>query len=501
MMRFPSVGQAWGMAREAAVRFPFVILSGTAAAILAVIAVENGSETAWLRATLAALLGLPLFILAGLVLERRPGRGLALRAVGLLLPLAFFLGLDGASPRLLWLRFAHLAFALHLCVAIVPFLGRSSGRGFWQFNRVLFLRFLVGALFTVVLFGGLALAIAALEPLFGVRVEGEIYPRLFFVLAFLFSPWFFAAGVPRDLDALERREDYPAGLRVFAQFVLIPLVTVYLLLLTTYLARVLLTRTWPSGWIGWLVSGVAVTGTLALLLVHPLRERDDSRWVDGYGRWFYVALLPSIGMLLAALAQRIGQYGITEPRFHLLVLAVALAGIAVFYGVTASRDIRVIPGTLAAAALLTFVGPISAYAFTERSQRHRIEDVLERHGLLVDGRAVPADGELPFEDRRRISGALRYLLETRGTGSVRGLLVPGDMPADSLAVGRWQAGERAGEILAALNIEYTVANSADGFTGIFVSAMDEDQQVVDVAGWDWLFETSEPSGTWISATP
>ena len=43
-------------------------------------------------------------------------------------------------------------------------------------------------------------------------------------------------------------------------------------------------------------------GCLALLLVHPIRERDDARWVDTYARWFYVVLLPSIAMLLMAVA-------------------------------------------------------------------------------------------------------------------------------------------------------------------------------------------------------
>lgn len=506
-MKFPSIAEAMTRAREAALRFPFVILSGASAALFACIAVGD-SDPVWQRATFAALLGIPLFFGLALVRGRRPGRGLLPRAAGLLVPILFFFASAGWAERLLIFRFLHLAFALHLCVAIAPFIGRHVGRAFWQYNRILFLRFLVGALFTVVLFAGLALALAALDPLFDIRLDGDTYPRLFFLLALLFSPWFFAAGVPDDVAALEARTDYPGGLRVFAQFVLIPLVTVYLLLLTAYLARVLITRTWPSGWIGWLVSGVAVTGTLALLLVHPLREDEGNRWVDLYARWFYVALLPSIAMLLAAIGQRIGQYGVTEPRFHLLVLAVALAGIAVFQAITASRDIRVIPGTLAVVALLTYVGPQSAYAFTERSQRGRIAEVLRRNDMLEEGRARPAPADLSFEDRREISGALAYLLRTRGTESVRPLLVPPDAPADTAALRSWQVTARAIEILAPLGIAYTDARQIEGAIHFGIQVRDA-PAAIHVTGWDWMvdgdlrrgFTAHTPTGDSLVARP
>jgi hypothetical protein len=51
-----------------------------------------------------------------------------------------------------------------------------------------------------------------------------------------------------------------AGLKVFAQYLLVPIVIRHLVILTAYLVKVLITWDWPSGWIGWLVSGVAAVG-------------------------------------------------------------------------------------------------------------------------------------------------------------------------------------------------------------------------------------------------
>ena len=129
--------------------------------------------------------------------------------------------------------------------------------------------------------------------------------------------------------------------------------------------------------------------------MHPLRERADSRWVNGYGRWWFVALLPSLGMLLVAIAKRVGQYGITEQRYFLLVLALWLTGLAIFYGVTASRNIKLIPMTLCAVALLTSMGPWSAYAISRKSQVGRFDHLLERNGMGRAGAPTPARAEGP----------------------------------------------------------------------------------------------------------
>ena len=95
----------------------------------------------------------------------------------------------------------------------------------------------------------LALALAALDKLFGIDVDEKNYPRLWCLIAFVFNTWYFLGGVPRWLGELERTSEYPQVLKVFSQFILVPLVLLYLLILTAYLGRVAITREWPSGWI------------------------------------------------------------------------------------------------------------------------------------------------------------------------------------------------------------------------------------------------------------
>ena len=246
-------------------RFPLVVGSALTATIAAIVALQPGSHPLAERLVLAALLGLPLFTAATLTTEQwrisATGR-IAAQAAGLLILAAWFLTARSESTELSWTRFLHWSLAFHAAVAILPYAGRGSTDTFWQYNRLLATRFLLAAVYSTVLFLGLALALGAIDQLLGIDVDSRMYPRLFFVLTFLVNPWYFLGGLPWDLRELEQVHDYPQGLRVFARYILMPLVTIYLVILTLYLGKVLVTRTWPSGWIGYLVSGVSAAARM-----------------------------------------------------------------------------------------------------------------------------------------------------------------------------------------------------------------------------------------------
>jgi Domain of unknown function (DUF4153) len=491
-LRFVSLRHLAAQAQETAGRFPLVLLSAITAAASALFLVDHSDDRSAVRILLTALLGLPLFTAVVTVGERAATTRrmrTASQAGAVLLLLALWFVCGTWTDQMRFTRFAHLVVLAHLTVAVLPFMGSTLDRAFWQYNRLLFMRYLVGVLFAGVLFAGLAIALAAIHQLFGVTIAGEWYGRLWLVIAIIFHPWFFLGGVPRDLNALEARDDYPAGLKVFAQFILIPVVTVYLLILTAYLLRVVVTRTWPSGWIGYLVSSVAVAGTLALLLIHPARERADSRWVDGYSRWFWVALLPAVGMLLMAVWLRIDQYGVTERRYFLAVLALWLGAIALYYAITGSRNIRVIPTTLGALAVVTFAGPWSAYAVSSRSQLGRLRGMLAANGIQVGSRLETSSHPIPFDQRREMSSVVRYLVQMHGPSSLRSISDTLPVLAAHPRTGRpEEAGTDdpgAQAVLERLGVTY-VARSESRETERVTNFRAESPHGIAVDGYEWV---------------
>jgi hypothetical protein len=424
MMRLPSVVHVIRVAREAAYRFPWVLLSAFVSACLCwVLAVYRNSfelEQSLSRLLLPAMLGIPVFVALALWLERS---SLAARrhwiglATGMIVLGMFWLSYRQESPQIYLYRFCQLALAAHLLVAVAPYQRGGDIVAFWQFNRILFQRILQAILFSSILYAGLAIALWAVQSLLGLKVGWKAYYFLFLAVTYLFNTWFFLAGIPSK--ELERDEIYPAGFRMFVQFMLLPLVTLYVLILYSYLVKILLTREWPRGTIGWLVSIVAVFGMLALLLVHPLRSHPGHRWIQLYSRLFYAGLFPLIVLLLMAIWRRVSEYGLTEDRYFLTTLTLWMTGIAAYFSFSRQPSIKVIPVSLALVGLLTIAGPWGPYACSRRDQLNRLRLRLERLGILKDGRIERRSEPVEFNDRKEISALVRYLVDMHGDSSLQ----------------------------------------------------------------------------------
>lgn len=400
-MRFPSLDV---LAREAYVvlrRFPWTLAAGALAAFAAIVGSMSGTGDAWERLAFVAALGLPLTIALTLLGEERDwsaGVRHLLVLAGALALAAFFLSWPGMDRRHDTIRYLQLSAALHLGVAFLPFLGGHESLAFWQYNRRLFLGFLRALVFSGVLYVGVAIALGALDKLFGVDVEGETYFRIWFVVVFVVNTWIFLAVVPDRLRSLEHDTEYPRALKIFAQYILTPLAFTYLVILLAYLVKIVAGGEWPRGWVGWLVASVSVTGLLGFLLVHPLRFAPGEAWIRTYARWLFIGLIPAALMLLVAFWKRILPYGLTEPRVLGIVLGLWLLGIAVLFTVRNGTGIRTIPVTLAAVLLLTLYGPLSLTRVSVESQARRLGRMLQP--------STPPDIR-----SREASAALRFLID------------------------------------------------------------------------------------------
>lgn len=419
-MKFPSLELVLATSLAALRRFPLPLGCAAVTTVAALTQVTPGDRDARLmHLAFVGSLGLPLFTAMALHRDARAlSRPVATAWIvaGLALLIFLFVVWPSWSNPVQERRYLQLSLALHLLAAFLPFASGATLNAFWQYNRTLFLGFLTAALFTFVLFVGLAIAMAAVDQLFGVRIDEHQYLRLALVLGLMFNTWYFLGNLPHDMDSFAHDESYPRGLRIFSQYILLPIVGVYLVILTLYMGKIVITRQWPSGWIGYLVSSVSTLGILSVLLLHPIEERHETRWVKTYARWFYVLLLPSLVMLLLAIWKRIDQYGITENRYFLVILAVWLAIIAIYFATTRSRNIRVIPLTLCLLALSTSFGPWGAYAVSKHSQTQRLKQMLEAEALLVNERLQQATHDLDFTTRKEISNVLTYLIQTHGSG-------------------------------------------------------------------------------------
>ncbi|MDZ4745100.1 MAG: DUF4153 domain-containing protein [bacterium] len=393
--------------------YAHIILSSILAlstALCLTIAFESGRISAWLRWTLLVVL------------------------VGALTWFVF--GLTTASWDLS--LYAAAALAVHMGVALSGTWNRSR-RSFWEFNKTLFLRTLTGALFTGVLMCGISLAILALDTLFNVEVKSWMYGWECFFLIGVFNTLFVLGGIPEtpktyDAEAavtVDESAAYPRGLRVFTQFVLLPLVVVFLCILYAYGVKVLFFAALEGG-VSAFVLWLSVAGILAYLLVYPLRHETEHAWISLYARWFGRFMVPLSAMLWVAIIVRVNAYGITEERYAVIALACVLTLVSVYLAFKRDPDLRVIPALLLAASVVAFVGPFNMANVSYNSQTSRANTVLQAYGVLGNGTYnKEAAKKIPNAEAEIVRSVVHYLSAYRDSSRLEKWLISLPLTAQS----------------------------------------------------------------------
>ena len=285
-MKLPSVSLLVKSTGSTLLRFPFVLASAIIGTVVTIWQIElpydeKDQYEFLINIILTCSLGLTLFLSLKLYSERKGFSipvMLAIQVFGVILLVLYYYLFPDKLTLISGIRYSLFTIALHLLVSFAPYIRKPEVNGFWQYNKVLFIRILTALLYSGVLYLGLVLAIAAIDNLFDVEIDAKIYAHLWVLIAGIFNTWFFLAGVPKDFDQLQQSDAYPKGLKIFTQYVLIPLVAIYLLILYAYTGKIIVDWDWPSGWVAYLVIGFSTFGILALLLIYPIQDKEENKW-------------------------------------------------------------------------------------------------------------------------------------------------------------------------------------------------------------------------------
>ena len=436
-MKFPSIKYLATQTADAGVRFFLPLLIAMAGVLIGMWQLDDATD-ARSKLLFTATIGLSLSLGCKLVAERssRPGAQALAVAISLAGMLAYWLWLaptsfeDGYSVAITYMV---LLVVMHLFVAIAPYIGHNQPLGFWRYNETLFIRLLAGAIFSGVLFGGLALAVTACEELFSLKIHHNVYPKLWLAVAGGFNTWYFLAGIPRNYAELNTEKPFPKMLRIFTQYILIPLVTLYMVILYAYGIRILVQWSLPRGWVSTLIMCYAVAGILVVLLVTPLRDDAESPWVRFFSRFFFIATLPLIVLLYVAIITRVGSYGITEPRYYLLLMGTWLGFISLYFIFSRRKNIKVVPASLAILGLVSLWGPWGVFSVSERSQVSRLQTILQKNKVWQPGTKLKAPAKLPKNDMEQVANIIEYLVEREKAIALQPLLaVPITHTIDSI---------------------------------------------------------------------
>ncbi len=306
-----------------------------------------------------------------------------------------------------------------ISLTFISFLQKEKVKmlAFWQYNRIMFLSLAVTIFYGLFIQIGLSIALASVDFLFNVEINSKRYMELWIIVVGIFSTMFFLSRIPKNTLELPEEDFYPRELRMFSQYVLVPLVAVYFLILYAYVAKVLITWDWPKGMLAYMILGFSFLGVLTYVSLYPLREKVE--WIKKAGQIFYFILIPQIVMLFWTLWFRISQYGITEKRYLVFVFGLWLLGIGIYFLLSRKKDIRIIPITVFILALSCSFGPWGAFAVSQRNQTGRLKRLLIKSNILINRKIKKSEKKVLFDDRKEISAIIRYLIEAHGVDSIQ----------------------------------------------------------------------------------
>ena len=484
MSKLPSLQNVLNATLKTVIRFPLEILTAILGTVFAIILSEanynSPNKEFYEKALMSCSLSLVLFLSVSLFFLASKKSNLLRFAISIGLGSLVFLFVNTFHKYTTDVeiqQFMVLNIVFHLLVSFAGFLPRAYNQDeFWEFNKQLFLRILTSGLYSIVLYSGLALAILAIDKLFNIDFYDRIYMHVFFVIAGVFNTTFFLSGVPdTNNNQTPLVLNYPKGLKNFTQFVLLPLISLYLVILICYEAKILLTLSLPVGWVSYLVLVFAIFGILSFLLVHPIASETGNLWMRTFNRWFYFLLIPLLVLLFWAILYRINLYGFTHERYYVLLMSVWLSLVVGYFLIQKHPKIKFIPISLCLAGLFSIAGPQSANSISKYSQLARFESYMQNKTTK----------KLSFDQQQDLSSIVSFLERNYGVEimvpyaktKLEALLKKEKDPSDY-------------EIMEALGYEYQSAYAQEEKVNDSFYFYYQQNEVLNIHGYDFSVDLS-----------
>ncbi len=316
-----------------------------------------------------------------------------------------------------WIEICVIGGTFFFGLFFITSLGKNKDRTFWNFSGQVFLHLILAAVFGAIFFGGLSLALSAIESLFNISIDSETYVNLSVCCFALLSPVYFLANIPYKEEKYRNEISYSKPQKVLALYILTPILAVYTIILYAYLFKIIIAWELPNGWVSWLVSALALGGLAVISILYPIREQTNHKIVNFISRWMILFILPLLTLMSIGIFRRIGDYGITINRGYILILNIWFYGIYIYLFLTHSRHIKWILISPVVIALLTSISIWGVADVTKTALTKEVAAILTKKVSLEEAQNIFA--EMKQEKRERIRSVFKYLLQKFGKESVQ----------------------------------------------------------------------------------
>ena len=451
-------------------RFPLtIVLSAAVATVLITISEINPAQDTLGKIALILALGIPLSLSIKLIFERINEKSylrLAMAYIvgGLFLIPYYFLFLKEMNMVSIT-RYTAVSLALYLAFLFIPFLIKKEH--FEMYVITVFSRFLITIIYSAILFCGLSAILFTIDKLLQIHVPEKTYFYTWLIVVFIFALSYFLAGIPLKNQELTEKP-YPKAFRILLLYIVTPLLSAYTIILYIYFGKIIVTQQWPVGIVSHLVLWYSVIVTIMLFFITPIK--DEISLAHKFLKLAPKIILPLIIMMFVSIGIRINAYGVTERRYFVVILALWVFLIMLYFSFTRRLRNIIIPVTLSIIALISVFGPLSSYSVSMRSQNNMLEKILIRNNMLKDGK-LKSNADISKEDKAQISSILDYFNRNHSLKDVNYL------PENFKIVDM--------KDVLGFPFEYSITSPGGEY---FYFNRSQSEKSIDIKGYDYLFD-------------
>lgn len=393
-------------------RFPITIMISTIL-VISLIYLQESPLNLTNRGTIREInmilgLGIPLSVCIGLLIERFFNEDklkatiLYIGGTGFLILYYFMFLADKDFNVVTMSRYGVVMLVLILAFLYIPRLKKDHNYEYYVMD--IYSSFAITFIYSFVLYFGVAAIFFTIDSLFDVNIKGDLYYYMFLIVFFIFALSLFLSKLPTQENEFIDIE-YTKALKILLLYIVIPLITIYTAILYVYFAKIIVTMEWPKGLVSHLVLWYSTISVGIIFLITPILE--ENKIANLFKTWFPKAILPILLMMFMSIGQRVGQYGITENRYYVMVLGVWVTGIMIYFSLKKPLKNIIIPISLSIVMLNSVFGPLSSYSTSKVSQNKRLENILNRNNMIENGKILP-NPDVDKEDRIEINNIISY---------------------------------------------------------------------------------------------
>lgn len=239
-------------------------------------------------------------------------------------------------------------------------------------------------LYGVVLFLGFTAIFGAIDILL-YDLDFTIYAHTANVVYTFFTPIYYLSLLPKfnsqeesDVRKNQNIYSYPRVLDILVSNIMIPLISIFTVVLIVYFIKILITGVWPVGQVGPMVLVYSAVGYFIYILGSNLNNRFSKLYRGVYP----AVLIPLVAMQLVSSYIRVEAYGITESRYYVILFGVFSIVCALMLIFSKNKKTNTIVLLSAIFALLSIIPPIDAFTVSKNSQENRLEEILIKNNML-----------------------------------------------------------------------------------------------------------------------